>query len=111
MEAGRARYGIVPVENTTEGAVTPTLDALADTPLKVIGELLIRIDHFLVSLSGDRRKIRRIASHPQPLGQCRNYLAREYPGVPLVAAATALRGTLSSPSDLLVSTRSTTGGR
>lgn len=87
VEAGRARYGIVPVENTTEGAVTPTLDALADTPLKVIGEVLIRIDHFLVSLSGDRRKIHRIASHPQPLAQCRNYLAREYPGVPLVAAA------------------------
>jgi chorismate mutase/prephenate dehydratase len=86
VEAGRARYGVVPVENTTEGAVTPTLDALADTPLKVIGEVLVRIDHFLVSRGGDRSKIRRIVSHPQPLAQCRNYLAKQFPGVPLVPA-------------------------
>lgn len=87
VEAGRARYGIVPVENTTEGAVTPTLDALADTPLRVVGEVLVRVDHFLVSRSGARGTIRRIVSHPQPLAQCRNYLAREFPGIPLVAAA------------------------
>lgn len=86
VEAGRARYGVVPVENTTEGAVTPTLDALADTSLKVIGEVLVRIEHFLVSRSGERGKIGRIVSHPQPLAQCRNYLAKHFPGIPLVPA-------------------------
>jgi chorismate mutase/prephenate dehydratase len=87
VEAGRARYGIVPVENTTEGAVTPTLDALADTALKVIGEVVVRVDQCLASRSGARERIRRIVSHPQPLAQCRTYLAKEFPGVPLVAAA------------------------
>ena len=87
VEAGRAHYGVVPVENTTEGAVTPTLDGLADTPLKVIGEVLVRVDHYLVSKSGERGRVKRIVSHPQPLAQCRTYLAKHFPGVALDAAA------------------------
>ncbi len=87
VEAGRAHYGVVPVENTTEGAVTPTLDGLADTPLKVIGEILVRVDHYLVSKSGERKSVKRIVSHPQPLAQCRTYLAKHFPGIPLDAAA------------------------
>ena len=91
VEAGRVHYGVVPVENTTEGAVTPTLDGLADTPLKVIGEITVRVDHYLVSKSGDPRMVKRIVSHPQPLAQCRSYLAKHFPGVPLdVAASTAV---------------------
>jgi chorismate mutase/prephenate dehydratase len=98
VEAGRARYGIVPVENTTEGAVTPTLDALADTPLAIVGEIVVPIAHYLLSRSGDQRKIRRIVSHPQPLAQCRGYLAREFPGVPLVAAASTAAAAIDAVS-------------
>jgi len=87
VEAGRARYGVVPIENTTEGAVTPTLDALATTSLGVVAEILVKVDHHLLSKSGDASKIRTIASHHQPLAQCRRYLAEHYPGIEQQAAA------------------------
>lgn len=87
VEIGRARYGVVPIENTTEGAVTPTLDALARTPLRVIAEVLVKIDHHLLSKSGDARRVKRIVSHPQPLAQCRRTLAERFPGVPLETAS------------------------
>jgi chorismate mutase/prephenate dehydratase len=86
-ESGRARYGVVPIENTTEGAVTPTLDALADTPLRVVAEVLVKIDHHLLARSVDPRKVKRILSHPQPLAQCRNFLAHHFPGIPLEPCA------------------------
>ena len=86
-ETGRVRYGVVPIENTIEGAVTPTLDGLSDTPLQVVAELTVPVDHFLLSKSGDRSKIKRIISHPQPIGQCRRYLARRFPGIELVESA------------------------
>jgi chorismate mutase/prephenate dehydratase len=87
VEAGRARYGVVPIENTTEGAVTPTLDALATTSLGVVAEILVKVDHYLLSKSGDPSKIRTIISHHQPLAQCRKYLAEHYAGVEQQASA------------------------
>lgn len=87
VETGRARYGVVPIENTTEGAVTPTLDALGTTALRVVAEILVKVDHYLLSKSGDPAKIRTIASHQQPLAQCRKYLAEHFPGVEQQAAA------------------------
>jgi chorismate mutase/prephenate dehydratase len=97
VEAGRARYGIVPIENTTEGAVTPTLDALATTPLVIVAELLVKVEHHLLSKGGDARKITRIASHPQPLAQCRRFLADHFPGVEqLPTASTAAAAKLAA---------------
>lgn len=87
VETGRVRYGVVPIENTTEGAVTPTLDALARTPLRVVAEVVVKIDHQLLSKSGDAKKVKRIVSHPQPLAQCRRSLAERFPGVPLETAS------------------------
>lgn len=81
VESGRSAFGVVPVENTTEGAVTPTLDALAQTAASIIAEVSVRVEHCLLSKDGDVAKIRRIASHPQPLAQCRRYLAENFPGV------------------------------
>jgi chorismate mutase/prephenate dehydratase len=81
-ESGRARYGVVPIENTTDGAITPTLDALADTPLRVVAEVLLKIDHHLLARSGDPRKVKRIVSKSEALAQCRNFLAHTFPGVP-----------------------------
>ena len=87
VQAGRATYGVVPVENTTEGAVTPTLDALAETTAQILAERTLRIDHCLMAREADPRKIRRIASHPQPLAQCRRYLGEHFPGVELLPTA------------------------
>lgn len=87
VETERATFGIVPVENTTEGAVTPTLDALAETTATILAERSMKIDHCLMAIDTDPKRIRRIASHPQPLAQCKRYLAENFPGVELVPAA------------------------
>jgi chorismate mutase/prephenate dehydratase len=79
IESGRADFGVVPVENSTEGSVTLTLDLLIDTPLVIIGEILLPIRHALLSRDGDAGAIRKIVSHQQSLGQCRGYLAANYP--------------------------------
>jgi len=92
VETGRCRYGVVPIENTTEGAVTPTLDGLATTTLRVVAEIVVEVDHYLMSKSGDASKIRSIVSHHQPLAQCRRYLAEHYPRIeqqPASSTATA----------------------
>jgi chorismate mutase/prephenate dehydratase len=82
ISGGQADLGVVPVENSTEGSVTLTLDLLIDTPLQIVGELMLPVRHALLSSSGERGQIRRIISHQQSLGQCRNYLAANFPHCP-----------------------------
>ncbi|HVN63359.1 MAG TPA: prephenate dehydratase [Candidatus Binataceae bacterium] len=81
VENGRADFGVVPVENSTEGSVTLTLDLLIDTPLSIIGETMLPIRHSLLSKSGDSASIKRIVSHQQSLAQCRGYLATNFPRI------------------------------
>src|SRR5438552_9239808 len=87
LDNERAGYGVVPVENSTEGSVGLTLDLLIDTPAVIIGEILLPIRHALMSCDGDRARIRRILTHQQSPGQCRNYLAANYPHCELEAVA------------------------
>ncbi len=87
LDNGRADFGVVPVENSTEGTITLTLDLLIDTTLVIIGEILLPIRHAIGSRDGDPARIRRIVSHQQSLGQCRGYLAANFPGRELEAAA------------------------
>jgi chorismate mutase/prephenate dehydratase len=84
LENSRADYGVVPVENSTEGSVSLTLDLLIDTPLCIIGEILLPIRHALMARA-DASAFTRIVSHQQSLGQCRNYLAANYPHCELEA--------------------------
>jgi chorismate mutase / prephenate dehydratase len=79
IEGGRADFGVVPVENSTQGSVTLTLDLLIDTSLVIIGEVLLPIRHALLSRDGDPNSVRKIVSHEQSLAQCRGYLAANYP--------------------------------
>lgn len=77
VERGEADYGIVPVENSIEGAVTYTLDTFGRSDLKINGELEMSIrEHLMVAPAGptDLAAIKLIYSHPQPLAQCRNWL-------------------------------------
>jgi chorismate mutase/prephenate dehydratase len=83
----RADYAVAPVENTSEGSVGLTLDLLIDTPASIIGEILLPIRHAIMSRSGDPAAAKRILSHQQSLGQCRNYLAANYPHCELEAVA------------------------
>jgi chorismate mutase/prephenate dehydratase len=78
-----AELGVVPIENSTEGGVSATLDALLDGTLTISGEIVIDVSLCLVGKTSDRSRYRRVASHPQPLAQCRRFLAHELPGVPL----------------------------
>jgi chorismate mutase/prephenate dehydratase len=79
LDSGRADFGVVPIENSTEGSVTLTFDLLIDTPLVIIGEVSIPIRHALLSRDGKPTKIRKIVSHQQSLAQCRGYLTANFP--------------------------------
>lgn len=79
VENGDLDLGIVPVENSLEGAVTQVNDLLTKTELKVIGETIVPVDHCLMALkSTGINEIRQVFSHPQALAQCRNFLARHH---------------------------------
>jgi chorismate mutase / prephenate dehydratase len=91
VEHGRADYGVVPVENSTEGMVAATLDRFVTSPLTIKAEVLLRIEQCLLSKSGERARVRRIVSHPQSLAQCRGWLAQHFAGVPQVEAASNAR--------------------
>ena len=91
VEKGRSLYGVVPVENSTEGVVTHTLDNFVESELKIGAEILLPISHDLLSGTGTMSGIQKVYSHPQALGQCRKWLQTNLPGVPLVdVASTAL---------------------
>jgi chorismate mutase / prephenate dehydratase len=87
VERGRAEYGVVPVENSTEGVVAQTLDRFISSSLSIKAEVLLRIDHCLLAQSGDAKRVKRIVSHPQSLAQCRTWLAQHFPGVPVEEVA------------------------
>lgn len=106
---GEAAVGIVPIENTTEGIVTQTYDCLANSELVLCGEVQLRISHQLLSRSGDRARVRRIASHPQPIAQCRRWLDAELPGVPRTeVASTAEAARLAAEDDSVAAIASAT---
>lgn len=82
VEKGRTTYGIVPVENSIEGAVFSTLDSFMKYNVKICGEVRLEISHNLVCRSGDIEDIQTVASHAQPLAQCRQWLRKNMPSVP-----------------------------
>ena len=82
VERGQATFGVVPIENSTEGMVGPVLDAFVQSPLQIVAERQLLIRHALLARGAGRGRIKRIVSHPQSLGQCREWLATHMPGVP-----------------------------
>lgn len=90
VEKKMADYGVVPVENSTEGAVTFTLDRLVDTTLKMCAELYLPISQCLLA-KVPREQIKKVYSHPQVVGQCRQWLQREMSGVDVVPVASTAR--------------------
>lgn len=79
VEAGRARFGVVPVENSTEGAVNQTLDLLTQTTLRVCGEVGMRIQHCLLSNAATLADVKEVHAHPQALAQCMHWLNANLP--------------------------------
>jgi len=79
IESGNANYGVVPIENSTEGAIGRSLDLLLSSPLKICGEINLPIHHNLMSHSATLADISRIYSHAQSLAQCHEWLNRNLP--------------------------------
>jgi chorismate mutase/prephenate dehydratase len=87
VESGEANYGVVPVENSTEGAIGRTLDLLLQSPLRMCGEVLLAVHQCLLSQDADLLKIKRVYSHPQSLGQCQDWLNTHLPHAERVSVA------------------------
>jgi chorismate mutase/prephenate dehydratase len=81
VERGHAQYGVVPVENSTEGAVNVVLDRLVDSDVVICGESYLDIAQHLLSGAAELSEVKRVLSHPQGLAQCRRWLAEHLPDV------------------------------
>ena len=86
VDANACHYGVVPVENSTEGVISHTLDMLIESPLKICGEVTLRIHHYLMgkqnsNLEQSKSVIKKIYSHRQSLAQCREWLDSRRPGI------------------------------
>lgn len=88
-EVGRAEYGVVPIENSTEGPVTFSLDSFVDSELKACAEFRLEIHQALMSKVG-LNEIKAVYSHPQAIGQCRGWLRTHLPNVPILETASTV---------------------
>jgi chorismate mutase / prephenate dehydratase len=79
VERERTAYGVVPIENSGEGSVKPTLDRLIATPLSIRTEIYLRISHYLLAGQEDLDRIKRVYSHPQAIAQCQGWLDKNLP--------------------------------
>jgi chorismate mutase/prephenate dehydratase len=105
---GSADYAIVPIENTIEGGVNATLDALFESDLTISAELVIDVELCLLAQSSDLSQIRRVTSHPQPLGQCKQWLRAHLPHAEVVVAPSttaAARDAVDDPHTAAVGSR------
>ncbi len=88
VESGQCSFGVVPVENSTEGMVSHTLDNFLDSPLKICGELELRIElHLLANANTSAASVKRICAHQQALAQARQWLDANWPNVERVAVS------------------------
>jgi len=85
VETGESDYGVVPVENSIEGMISHTLDSFFTSPLKICGEVLLRIRHQLLSGAESISDVKRVVSHAQSLAQCRRWLTQHLPNAELIS--------------------------
>lgn len=100
VESGAAHYGVVPVENSTEGMVNHTLDCFLTSKVTICAEVEMPIHHAIMRAESAEGDITQILSHAQSLAQCRGWLDRNYPGVPRIVAssnAEAARQAVENP--------------
>ena len=86
----KAHYGVVPIENSTEGAISHTLDLFVDSPLQICAQILLRIENGLMACI-PRESIKTLYSHPQVFGQCRNWILRNFPQADLVEVSSTTK--------------------
>ncbi len=100
--AGSADYGVVPVENSTEGVVTRSLDLLLPSTLSIIGEVSLRVHHHLLRRQDDLQGVRAICAHPQALAQCQAWITQHLPTVERRAVASNAEGARLASEDASV---------
>ncbi|HEU4753090.1 MAG TPA: prephenate dehydratase [Armatimonadota bacterium] len=91
VERGSADFGVIPVENSTEGVVAQSLDMFLNSDVRVCAEIYVPIQHNLLSKAASLRDVRRVYTMFQATAQCRNWLSRNLPGVELVETTTTAR--------------------
>jgi len=99
VEKGDADYGVVPVENSTAGMVSTTLDLVVDSPLAVHGEIILAVHHQLLARTEDLAVVRVVYSHPQALAQCNEWLRRELPAARLESVSSTSRAAQLAAQD------------
>jgi chorismate mutase / prephenate dehydratase len=87
VQAGHADFGVVPIENSTEGTVNHTLDMFLNSPLKICGEIELRVRQHLMGRMQGLQRIVRVCSHPQSLAQCRQWLDEHLPNIERVSVS------------------------
>jgi chorismate mutase/prephenate dehydratase len=92
VEAGTADFGVVPIENSSEGTVNNTLDMFLTSPLSICGEVELRIHHNLMGAMTALGLVERVCAHQQALAQCRGWLAEHLPGVERVPVSSNAEG-------------------
>jgi len=92
VSSGATEFGVVPIENSTEGTVNHTLDRFLSSPLKICGEVELRVRHHLMGNMNALARIERICSHPQSLAQCRQWLEEHLPGIEQVPVSSNAEG-------------------
>jgi len=91
VEKRRAHYGVVPIENSIEGAVNYTFDMFVDSNLKICAEIYLEISHNLLSKNKDMKKLKKIYSHPQVFPQCRSWIEKNIPRAELIEVSSTSR--------------------
>ena len=90
-ERGRVHHGVVPIENTTQGIVTASLDLLVDSEVTICGELMLEVPQHLMSQSGQLTDVEQVVSHLNPLGQCARWLETNLPGIPTLETSSTAK--------------------
>jgi chorismate mutase/prephenate dehydratase len=102
VEQTQADYGVVPIENSSEGSVAITLDSFVDSALTIIAEVALEIRHCLLSRASHLDQVKRVLAHPQALAQCRRWLATHLPGASIEEAASNARAAELAVTDAQV---------
>jgi chorismate mutase / prephenate dehydratase len=92
VQDGGAQFGVVPVENSSEGTVNNTLDRFLTTNLNICGEIELRVEHSLLGKVRHPGQVTRVFAHPQAFGQCRGWLDKNLPGAERVAVSSNAEG-------------------
>lgn len=95
----KADYGVVPIENSTEGAVSHTLDLFVDSPLKICAQILLRIENGLMA-NIPHNEIKTLYSHPQVFGQCRNWILKHLPKADLVEVSSTTKAAMLAKTNV-----------